>query len=633
MLPSRVGAGMTYMRQVNSEEAIRAALQRVLASAEFDASDRNRRFLKYIVEETLAGRANRIKAYGVAISVFGREETFDPQIDPIVRIEASRLRRSLERYHLTEGRLDAVRITVPKGGYVPAFGSPPVDELSDNDAVHEEAIAVPAGADPPEAMALPLPARPAAIHRIVPAIAAAGIAILATVLVLGAWSVAFRPMTRPAPEGTAAARNGPSIFVVPFEQEGDTAAFRDFGKSFTREVILALTGFENLFVFGPETAFRYGNGADLGRVASDLDVDFLLTGATGVSGDRFTTDVILVDAHSRQVLWGERFGGALGAAEILEARNEVANRVASALAQPYGVIFENRVKDTQGKSPETLTSYECVMRFYLYWKSYRREAHPAVRSCLEKAIVSDPFYAEAFSALSLVYSDADRFGFDQGSIPKDPRDTARHLAQMALELAPGSARAHQAMSTALWTSNDVKGSLKVAEAGLLLNPNDTELMAELGMHYAWLNQWPRALPLLHEAFTRNPGQPSTYRLPIFLNEYLHGRYEAALSEARRIQAPDVIYSHVAVAMAAGALGREEDARMALGRVLAMDPEFGDHVVNDLERRNIHPDLIRIVVDGLCRAGLSVPENPQPARTDRAGITVGQSSPDRRCNRT
>ena len=100
---------------------VRAQLARILASADFDASERNRRFLSHIVEETLTGRGDRIKAYGIAIAVFRRDDSFDPQGDPIVRIEASRLRCSLERYHLLTGKDDPLRIEIPRGGYAPAI--------------------------------------------------------------------------------------------------------------------------------------------------------------------------------------------------------------------------------------------------------------------------------------------------------------------------------------------------------------------------------------------------------------------------------------------------------------------------------------------------------------------------------
>ena len=72
-------------------------------------------FLRYIVEEALAGRADRIKAYNIATAVFGRDEEFDPQSDPIVRVEAGRLRRALERYYLTAGQDDPVRISDSEG--------------------------------------------------------------------------------------------------------------------------------------------------------------------------------------------------------------------------------------------------------------------------------------------------------------------------------------------------------------------------------------------------------------------------------------------------------------------------------------------------------------------------------------
>src|SRR5215213_9143319 len=76
---------------------------------------------RYVVEETLEGRGERIKAYAIGVEVFERDETFDPQNEPVVRIEAGRLRRGLEHYYLTAGRTDPVLIEIPKGGYVPRF--------------------------------------------------------------------------------------------------------------------------------------------------------------------------------------------------------------------------------------------------------------------------------------------------------------------------------------------------------------------------------------------------------------------------------------------------------------------------------------------------------------------------------
>src|SRR5688500_7518948 len=95
----------------------------MLNSAAFEATGRQRRLLSPVGEETLAGRGDRIKAYSIAVEVFGRDMAFDPQTDPIVRIEAGHLRRGLERYYLTAGHGDPILITIPKGGYVPTFSA------------------------------------------------------------------------------------------------------------------------------------------------------------------------------------------------------------------------------------------------------------------------------------------------------------------------------------------------------------------------------------------------------------------------------------------------------------------------------------------------------------------------------
>ena len=114
---------MVREEQAVSADAVRAELDRILASPRFDASERNRSFLTHVVEEALAGRTERIKAYTVATEVFGRDARFDAQLDSIVRIEAGRLRRSLERYYLTDGRASRLRIDIPRGGYAPVFVS------------------------------------------------------------------------------------------------------------------------------------------------------------------------------------------------------------------------------------------------------------------------------------------------------------------------------------------------------------------------------------------------------------------------------------------------------------------------------------------------------------------------------
>jgi hypothetical protein len=93
-----------------------AQLQRIVESPDFPASQRNRRFFRHVVERTLAGK--RTTAREVAIEVFGRPPTFDSLKDPIVRIEAAKLRRDLETYYLKSGKHDPVHLSLAKGRYI-----------------------------------------------------------------------------------------------------------------------------------------------------------------------------------------------------------------------------------------------------------------------------------------------------------------------------------------------------------------------------------------------------------------------------------------------------------------------------------------------------------------------------------
>lgn len=118
--PNRSSNGDGRGRGIVANE-VRTELERILRHTEFQASDRLRDFLRFVVEESLAGRADAIKGSQIARRVFGRGEDFDGTRDPVVRTEAGRLRRRLEHYYFVAGAEDPIRIDIPKGGYVPRF--------------------------------------------------------------------------------------------------------------------------------------------------------------------------------------------------------------------------------------------------------------------------------------------------------------------------------------------------------------------------------------------------------------------------------------------------------------------------------------------------------------------------------
>ena len=101
--------------------AVLRALQDLVEHPGLRLSERNRRFLDFVVRETVEGNGARIKAYAIGVDVFGRDQSFDPAVDPIVRIEANRIRSALAKYYENDGVGDRIRISMPAGTYVPTF--------------------------------------------------------------------------------------------------------------------------------------------------------------------------------------------------------------------------------------------------------------------------------------------------------------------------------------------------------------------------------------------------------------------------------------------------------------------------------------------------------------------------------
>jgi tetratricopeptide (TPR) repeat protein len=115
----------------SDRKAIGKQLERILSSEIFKQSQRRRRFLAYIVSEALAGRADRLKGYTIALEVFDRPTSFDPLVNPIVRMEAGRLRDKLRDYYESIGRFDPIVIELPRGAYEPKIvfrGPEPLDD-------------------------------------------------------------------------------------------------------------------------------------------------------------------------------------------------------------------------------------------------------------------------------------------------------------------------------------------------------------------------------------------------------------------------------------------------------------------------------------------------------------------------
>ncbi|HKP23048.1 MAG TPA: hypothetical protein VJV39_04250 [Dongiaceae bacterium] len=586
---------------------VRRALQQLLESNGFNASARNRRFLSYSVEETLNGRGDRIKAYNIAVAAFDRGDDFDPLADPIVRIEAGRLRRALEHYYLTEGKADPIRIDMPKGSYMAVFSR--VQPETNADTQMDPAVA-----DGPEEPAEPAPQTPDVITgpQTLPAPTASSpksrmaltrvLAMVAAALVVavGIW-VAIQQI-RTVGGASGGLPGGPRIIVYPFEEISDNPAQTFVSRGMTYDIIASLTRFNDLFVYGPETSF-YLAAYKQTRTNSIIQADFALTGSVFSTTDSVRVSVMLADLKTGRNIWSWSNESPLTPSDMRAAQTEIAEHVARAVAQPYGSLFERSATEIAGKPAADLSSYECVVRFQQYWRTYDATMYQDLLGCMNAAIARDPHYARAYSCLALLYVDAYRFGQKAPDLPANPVQRALELANTAISLEPAASDGYLALSVARWFDHDVDGGLEAAKQGLALNPNDTILIGELGIRYALLARWEESKAMADKLFALNPRAPTGYRRATFLYAYMHGDYRAALAELRAAEMPLNLYDHVFRAMTYARLGDREKAKAEVSQIVALDAKYGEHVAADFRKRNADPSVVQAIVDGLAEAGL------------------------------
>jgi len=325
-----------------AESEIRAQLERILAHPAFEATERLRGFLAFVVEESLAGRAGRIKGRLIARRVFDRGEDFDPNRDPVVRIEAGRLRRRLEHYYFTAGRRDPVRIEIPKGRYVPRFTRQAVGRA--------EPTSVPKGPPLPE--------------------------------------------------------EGPTIAVLPFRDLTADPERAFFVNGLVDELVNEVNRYESVTAVPcqPPPGGATGPGTP-GRVETS-GARFLLEGSVRRDAAELKMSAQLTDAVAVRQVWGTSYKVPLEAASLIATQEELARDVIAAIAGEYGVIARRLTRESRQKPPSELGTYDALLRYHHYMLVMTPDAGERALRALRWATADEPDYGPAWAALANLHAHA-----------------------------------------------------------------------------------------------------------------------------------------------------------------------------------------------------------------------------------
>lgn len=439
-----------------------------------------------------------------------------------------------------------------------------------------------------------------------------GLVLLASA-VLGIW-LATRSSSIPDQHALTANEDpavslpkGLSIAVLPFTNLSGDPAQDFFSDGLTEQIIAALARFNGLYVIARNSTFQYkGRAVDVRKASRELGALYVLEGSVRRSGKTVRVTAQLSDAKRGAQLWAETYDRDLTGTDILALQDSITSSVVASIAGPHGQITRVALEQTTGKAPGSIDSYDCVLRAYAWNRVLSREGHGPLRDCLEAAVARDPDYGEAWAWLAFSYL----FEYESGYNPRpelyNALDRALEAGQRAVELDPNNAIVHANLSYVRFLRHELDASIASAERALVLNPNDPAVLCQAGqkMVYSGRNQ-ERGIALTKKAMALGPHYPTWCHYHLSYFHYQKAEYEQALAESLRIDMPDLFWTQVFLAMNYGQLGRTQEAKVTIAKLLKLYPDFARHARRELG--NYMPDsAIDHAIDGLRKAGLNVP---------------------------
>jgi len=530
-----------------SPDRIRDQLSRILASPKFNSSKQLSRFLSFVVEQSLKGDSDRIKQYTIAVEVLGYGDDFDPQSDPIVRIQARRLRRALDHYYDTLGASDPVRIDIPKGAYVPIF-------------VQIES--------PPSRIKLKT-----------------------------LQKIDEKPgLMKPA-----------SIAVLPFVFQGDNQQEAYLAEALTEALTVGLAKFEGLGVIASQSTLQFKNvKSSVDEMAKALGVRFLLTGSVRKMDDALRVQAQLTDARDESLLWAESMDRDISSTGIFAALDDISRRIIVNAGDEHGVILHQLIPEILDKPLRDLNIHEASLLYHHYNTTVGIEKHKRIRRVLEHAVEINPEYALGWGQLAAVYGDV--YSLDYGELG-NPLQRALFCAKKAIALDSRSQESHANLALIRFLLKHHRAAIEEAEKAIPLNPNSAYVVSFSGWIIGLSGDLEQGRRIIDEMDNYKPNSPGWLRLVAFIFYMENGDYDQALHEVRRFRMPDELaWDPLCRAVASGLHGKTNVAAAAYNELVNKFPMVA-RSVEDTIRLYLHFEhWVEAMLTGLEKAKLAFLES-------------------------
>lgn len=554
-------------------EAVLIALEHLLAWPEISRSPQLGRFLDYIVQRRLEGNEQSIKAYSIAVDVFGRAADFDPQADPIVRVQARRLRALLDDYYRGPGSGEPMQIQLPVGRYVPEFAVTPDPAVSRSEPEIPRRPAPGAGAWSFGASWFTL------------AVIALGLAMA------GYWMGAWRSLPDEASEVGAVQR--PTIAVVEFQNLANSPESSPMVAGLAIELVTDLEQFGNIGV-------RYGGSGETSAGTVNLpSSDYVLTGIVRPDGAVVQYSAILTDSGTSAVVWNYTV-----AVPVAEARNpDVLDRVSRSLSLVLGSprgplhVAARQFVAAGSVSDDQVNPYLCRVLFDLYRETGATREAGRANACYAALSETDKASAAVLAATASLLTEQSGPAANADGVATDRFRAAGDSLQRAIGLEPISgfvweqqARLHEAQGMFALALADFSSSVQ-------LNPASVDALAAYARLLALGGNLPGAERMARDAADASPNPPPWYQGVPALLALRDGDFVQAIARAELYAQADRELGPILAIMAAQGAGDGAVVNRYLPQVLDVTSFRAQGVLPRLRER-IGDDLL---MDGIRRA--------------------------------
>lgn len=446
------------------------------------------------------------------MDVFDRNESFDPSIDAIVRVEAARLRSKLREYYYETQGDGAITIELTKGSYKAAFRwkSSPQDQenLEQETRISAELLA------------------------------------------------SAKPVT--APSGT------PTIAVLPFTDMSPIPDQEYLADGLCEDLMTDLSKVSGLSIIARQSTFSYkGKALTIKQICSELGADYAIEGSVRKAGERLRINAQLIEGSTEKHIWAERYD--CDYSDLFATQDRVNRDIVNALAVRFTPSSAVRAPTID------MRGYDYVLLGIKEARPFTKEGSANARYCYERAIEIDPNYADAHARLSFNRVYQWIAGWDNSH--ETSTALGLELAQKAVVLDETSSFTHASLCWALTWNGKHDQAIEIGRKACTLNPNDVDALERLSMTLVWANETEAAQEVIARTKRLNPLEP--YNAQLGMLSYMQHNYSQAVSFFERSleMHPYFFPSHVYLASIFGSMGQIDKAEKMVSKIFEIDPAY------------------------------------------------------------